>query len=152
MAERWSTEGLDWKLGMLAKAGTPPATLYLGLFVGASPTTVPGAAAVLSTYTGVTEASYQGYARVAIPASSWGAVGDKTVWSQTGRGVTAAQAAFPAATARYETQINGFFLCTDDDHGAEVGLQYSNFDTEQGFATLEIGDVIKIGPTWVELP
>lgn len=136
---------------MLAKGGTPPATLYGGLFVGASPTTVPAADAVLSTYTGVAEAAYPGYARVAIPAASWGAIADKTVWSQTGRGTTAAQLGFPAATAAYETQINGFFIASAAEHGGEIALWYSNFDSQTGVPTMNVGDIIQATPTWVEL-
>lgn len=139
-------------LSMVPKAATPPATLYVGLFVGASETAPPPSAAVLSTYTDVAEAAYDGYVRQPLTASQWGAIGAKTTWGQTGRGTTGAQVAFPAATAPYETQINGFFLATEVGHGAEIGLWYSNFDDEVGIAAMAIGDIIKITPTWSLLP
>lgn len=148
MAEIFPNEGLDWILARLPKVSTTvPATLYLGLFTGASASTVPGASAVLSTYTGIAEAAYTSYARVAIASTDWGSVGAKTSWSQSGRGVTAAEVAFPAATAAYATAINGFFLTTASGHGSEVCIFASNFDDETAVASMAIGDIIKVTPT-----
>lgn len=151
MAEIFPNEGLDYLLSMVPKNGTTPANLYLGLFTGASASTVPAASAVLSTYTGVAEAAYTNYARVTIAAADWGAVGAKTAWSQSGRGTTAAQKSFPPATASYATQINGFFIATASGHGSEIALYYSNFDDETGVASLAIGDILKVTPTFALL-
>lgn len=142
-------EGLDYIISCLLKAGTQPSTLYLGLFTSQTASTTPGASAVLSTSTGVTEAGYTNYARVSIAAASWGATGAKTTWSQTGRGTAASQVSFPAATAAYATAINGFFLASASTAG--VALAYSNFDDTTAVSTMAIGDIIKVTPTFTLL-
>lgn len=139
-------EGLDYLLNVALKGGTPPANTYLGLFTSQTATTVPAATAVLSTATGVTEAAFTSYARVAVAAASWGTTGAKTIWSQTARGTTAAQASFPAAGASYATAINGFFLASASTAG--VSLMYSNWDDTTAIASLAIGDIIKVTPTF----
>lgn len=137
---------------MVPKGGTPPATFYLGLWTGATATTVPDKSCVLSTYTGVAEANYPGYSRQPIAASQWGATADTTVWAQTGRGTTGPQVSLPPATDVYNTQINGFFIATDSVHGSEIGLWYSNFAGGNGLASLAIGDAVRVTPTWAYLP
>lgn len=146
MAELIPNEGLDYMLGIFPKNGTNLATGYLGLFTGATASTTPSATAVLSTSTGVTEAGYTSYARVSVASSDWGSVGSKTIWSQSARGVTASEKSFPAATATYSTAINGFFLATASTAG--VALFYSNFDDITAVATMAIGDIIKVTPTF----
>lgn len=146
MAELIPNEGLDYLLGIFPKNGTNLATGYLGLFTGATASTTPAATAVLSTSTGVTEAGYTSYARVSVPSTDWGSVGSKTIWTQSTRGVTAAEKSFPAATATYSTAINGFFLATALTAG--VALFYSNFDDTTAVATMAIGDIIKVTPTF----
>lgn len=143
---------MDWLLSLAPKAGTAPATLYVGLFVGASQSTVPDPTSVLSTYTGVSETAYSGYARQPVTAAQWGMVGEKTTWGQTGRGTTASQVSFPASTATYETLINGFFLTTSLTHGAEVAIWYSNFNDNVGIASMAVGDIIRVTPTWQYMP
>lgn len=146
MAENFPDEGLDWLLARFPKVSTTvPATLYLGLFTSQTASTVPGDSAVLSTSTGITEAAYTNYARVAIASTDWGSVGDKTAWSQSGRGVTAAEVSFPAATAAYATAINGFFLATASSAG--VCIFASNFSDTTAVASMAIGDIIKVTPT-----
>lgn len=142
-------EGLDYIISCLLKAGTQPSNLYLGLFTSQTASTVPGASAVLSTATGVTEAAYTNYARVAVASGDWGSTGAKTTWSQSGRGTTASQKSFPAATASYSTAINGFFLASASTAG--VALAYSNFDDTTAVATMAIGDIIKVTPTFTLL-
>ena len=149
MAELVPNEGLDYWLGIMLKAGTPPATTYNGLFEGASATTTPLATAVLATQTGVAETNYTGYARQAIAAADWGAVGAKTVWGDaTVRGMTSTQKSFPAATAAYATAINGFLIATTLGRATGVGLLYSNFDDTTAVPSLGIGDVIRVTPTY----
>lgn len=149
MAEIVPDEGLDYLINIVLKAGTPPANLYLGFFTSQTASTVPGSTAVLSTATGVTEAAYTGYSRTAIASGSWGTTGAKTAWSQTGRGSTATQASAPAATASYATAINGFFLASASTGG--VAVLYSNFDDTAAVASLAIGDVIRVTPTFALL-
>jgi hypothetical protein len=149
MAEISPDEGLDYILGIVPKNGTNLSTVYIGLFTSATASTVGASTIVLATPTGITEAAYTGYTRISIAAASWGATGAKTSWSQTGRGTTAGQVSFPAATATYATAINGFFLATASTAG--VCLYQSNFDDTTAVASLAIGDVIKVTPTWTIL-
>lgn len=146
MAELIPNEGLDYLLGIVPKNGTNLATAYLGLFTGATASTTPAATAVLSTSTGVTEAGYTSYARVSVASSDWGTVGSKTIWTQSARGTSATEKSFPAATASYSTAINGFLLATASTVG--VALFYSNFDDTTAVATMAIGDIIKVTPTF----
>lgn len=146
MAEIFPNEGLDYLLGITPKNGTNLANTYLMLFTGATASTTPTATAVLSTSTGVTEAGYTSYARVAVAAADWGSAGSQTIWSQSARGVVASQKSFPAATATYSTAINGFGLATASTVG--VGLFYSNFADTTAVATMAIGDVVQVTPTW----
>ncbi len=149
VAEIVPDEGLDYWLNIMLTAGTPPANLYLGLFTSQSASTVPAAGMVLATPSGITEAGYSGYARVAVPTSDWGATAAKTSWSQTGRGKTAAQKSFAAAGASYPTPINGFFVATASTGG--VCVLASNFDDATAIASLGVGDVVKVTPTYTLL-
>lgn len=148
MAEIVPDEGLDYIIGVWLKAGTPPANTYLGAFTSQTASTVPAGTAVLASQTGVTEAAYTGYGRAAIAAAGWGATGAKTMWTQAGRGTTGPQTSLPAATAAYATAINGFLIASASAVGAGVGLLYSNFDDVTAVASLAIGDVIRVTPTW----
>jgi hypothetical protein len=146
LAEIVPDEGLDYILGIFPKNGSNLATSYLGLFTSQTASTVPAASMVLATPTGITEAGYTSYARQSIAAASWGTTGAKTIWSQSGRGTTAAQVSFPAATATYSTAINGFFLATASTAG--VCLFASNFDDTTAVATMAIGDIVRCTPTY----
>jgi hypothetical protein len=146
LAEILPDEGLDYILAIFPKNGTNIATTYLGLFTSQTASTVPASTMVLATPTGITEAGYTGYARQSIAAASWGTTGAKTIWSQTTRGTTAGQVSFPAATATYSTAINGFFLATASTAG--VCLFASNFDDTTAVATMAIGDIIRVTPTF----
>jgi hypothetical protein len=146
LAEIIPDEGLDYLLAIFPKNGTNLATAYLGLFTSQTASTVPAANMVLATPTGITEAGYTGYARQSIAAASWGAVGAKTMWAQAGRGTTAGQVSFPAASAIYATPINGFFLATALTGG--VCLFVSNFDDVTAVASLAINDIIRVTPTF----
>lgn len=149
MAEIVPNEGLDYWVGVMLKAATQPANTYVGLWEGATASTVPAATAVLATQTGITETNFTGYARQVIAAAGWGATGAKTVWGDaTVRGTTAGQVTFPAATAAYATAINGFLLATTTGRATGIALLYSNFDDTTAIASLAIGDVIKVTPTF----
>ncbi|MFC5992968.1 hypothetical protein ACFQE5_01935 [Pseudonocardia hispaniensis] len=144
MAEIFPDEGLDYLLGIVPKGGAAPTDLYLFLFTSQTASTVPAADAVLATETGVTEAAFPGYARVAVDAADWGAAGADTIWSQAVRAVTAEQKAFPQATGADPTAINGFGLATAATGG--VAVFYSNFDDETAIPGVALGDTIKVTP------
>ena len=145
--EIFPNEGLDLLLGIMPKGGTTLATTYCGLFTGATASTTPLATAVLSTQTGVSEATPTSYARQSIAAGSWGAISTQTIWGQTNaRATSAAQVSFPAAGASYATAINGFLLANALTAG--IGIFYSNFDDITAIATLSLGDIIKITPQY----
>lgn len=144
--EIFPDEGLDYLLGIVPKGGTSPSALYLGLFTSQTASTTPAATAVLATATGVAEAGFTSYARVAVPVADWGAPGADTVWTQAVRRVTAAQKSFPAAGATYATPINGFFLATTSGVGTGVAVYYSNFDDTTAIASLALGDIIRVTP------
>lgn len=152
MAETFSAEGLDLLLGIFPRGGTNLTTTYLGLWTGpGSASTVTGmGAAVLSTYTSVAEVTIGtwGYARQSIAAASWGAQAAGAGAASGGRQTTAAQVSYAAATAAYATAINGFFLCNAAAHGSEIGIFYANFDDVTAIASLALGDIIKITPTF----
>jgi hypothetical protein len=148
MAEICPDEGLDYLISVILKNAGSPANLYLGLFTSQTASTVPAANAVLATATGVAEAAYTSYARVAVPVADWGATGAKTIWSQATRGATAAQKSFPAAGATYATAINGFFLATTSGTGTGIAVYYSNFDDTTAIASLALGDIIRVTPTF----
>ena len=146
MAEIIPDEGLDYILAIVPKNGTNIGTTYLGLFTSQTASTVPASTMVLATPTGITEANYTGYSRTSISSASWGATGAKTIWTQSTRGTTAGQVSCPTATASYATAINGFFLSTASSAG--VCLMASNFDDTTAVASLAIGDVIRVTPTF----
>lgn len=150
MAETFSNEGLDLLLGIMPRGGTTLATTYLGLFTSATANSVPLQTAVLSTYTGVAEMTIgtSGYARQSIAAASWGAQATGAGAASGGRQTTAGQVSFPAATAAYATPINGFFLCNASAHASEIGIFYANFDDTTAIASLALGDIVKVTPTF----
>ena len=145
MAEILPIEGRDYMLGVIFKGATQLTNHYLGLFTSQSATTVPAETAVLATATGVTEASFTSYARVAIPTSDWGSAANATIWSQAVRALTAAQKAFVAAGAAYSgAAINGFFVATALTGG--VAVYYSNFDDSTAIPSLDLGSIVKVTP------
>jgi len=150
MAESFSAEGLDLLLGIFPRGGTNLTTSYLGLFTSQTASTVPAATAVLSTYTGVAEVTIGtwGYARQSIAAASWGAQAAGAGAAAGGRQSTAGQVTYPAATGAYATAINGFFLTNAAAHASEIGIFYANFDDVTAIASLALGDIIKVTPTF----
>lgn len=148
VAETFSNEGLDLLLAIFPRGGTNLTTCYLGLFTGATASSTPLQTAVLSTFTGVAEAAFTSYARQSIAAASWGAQAAGSGAASGGRQSTAGQVSFPAAGAAYATAINGFFLCDLSSHGTEKGIFYANFDDTTAIATLALGDIVKVTPTF----
>lgn len=138
-------EGLDYLLGLALKGTTQLANVYMGLFTSQTASTTPASTMVLATPSGITEATYTGYARVAIAQGDWGSAGAATIWSQATRALTSSQKSFPAATAaNLSAPVNGFFLATASTAG--VCLLASNFDDTTAVASLAIGDIIKVTP------
>lgn len=154
MAEIIPNEGLDYVLGIFPRGGTNLTTSYLMLNTGLTASTVPAQTAVLGTYGAAAfgEAAYTGYARQSIAAASWGAQAAGSGAASGGRQTTAAQVSFPAATAAYATAITFFTLTNLNTHGSEIGLFYANFDDTTAIASMAIGDVIKVTPTYGVLP
>jgi hypothetical protein len=152
MAETFSNEGLDYLIGIFPKNGTNLATGYLGLFTTGTASTVPAQTCVLSTYTGIAEAGFTSYARQSVAAASWGANAAGSGAASGGRQTTASQVSFPAAGASYSTAINGFFFCNASAHGSEIGIFYANFDDLTAIASLSLGDIVKVTPTFGLLP
>jgi hypothetical protein len=147
--EIFPDEGLDLIQTIFPKGGTNLTTTYLFLWTGATASTTPASTCVLATSTGISEAAYTSYARQAMAAATWGTLGAKTIWTQGGRGTAYPQVSFPAAGGSYATAINGFGITNQLATGAgSIGIALSNFDDVTGVATMAIGDVIKVTPTF----
>ena len=150
MAEITPNEGLDIILGIWPRGGTNLTTTYLALFTGLTASTVPAQTAVLSTYGQL--ARGEGRARQSIASASWGAPAAGSGNASGGRQSSAAQVSFPAATAAYATGITFFGLANASAHGSEAAVFYANFDDTTAVASMAIGDVIKVTPTFGILP
>ena len=152
MAEIFPDEGLDYILGIVPKNGTNIATTYVGLFTNTAGTAVPANTATLAAMGGsfaeCATGAWSTYARQSHASTGWGAAGAQTIWSQAGRGVVGTQVSFPAPSSSYSpaNPIAGFFLATAVTAG--TGLFYSNFSDSSTIASLAIGDVVKVTPTF----
>lgn len=140
MAEIFVDEGIDVIMAIFPKNGTNLATLYLGLFTSQTGSTVPAANAVLATQTGMTEAAYTSYARIAIAAASWGA---QAAGSPDGRKTVAGQVTLPTVTGGGGTPVNGYFIA--DSLTVGKAICYANF--AEGVWTPAVNDVFKVTPT-----
>jgi hypothetical protein len=153
MAETFTSEGIDLILAIFPKGGTNLTTTHVGLWTtGGSASTTPAFATVLSTYTTIGEAAPTSYARQPVASGSWGATGAGSGAASGGRQTAAGQVSFPAAGAAYATAINGFFLCDLLAHGSEKSIMICNFDDTTAIASLSLGDVVKVTPTYGMLP
>lgn len=153
MAETFSNEGLDFIMGIFPKNGSNLATSYVLLITSGTASTLPShQTAVLANYTTVAEAAFTSYARQSVAAASWGAQAAGTGAASGGRQSTAGQVSFPAAGASYATAINGFGLTNASAHGSEIGIFYANFDDTTAIASLALGDIVKVTPTFGLLP
>lgn len=142
-AEAFSFEGLDYLLARIPRATitTVPTTLYLGLFTGATASTVPAQSTVLSTApVGVSEPSGGAYARVAVANTDWGAIATADT---TGRKTTSAQKSFPESTASWGT-VNGFFLADASTVGTSI--YFANFDDTTAISVNAAGFTVRITP------
>ncbi len=154
MSDIFPDEGLDYLLNLMRKNVTAvPDSFYLFLWGGTgSGTGCPPSTAILSSQTSVTESTYSGYTRVAHTASAWAAPGAGTVWTVSVRRMTGTQQSFPACTGTgaYSSAINGFGIATGSATGATSGpaVFYSNFDDTTPISSLNVGDVVKVTPTW----
>lgn len=146
MAEIFPNEGLDYLLGIVPKGGTSPTTLYLGLFTSQTASTVLTAAQTLVS--NITEAAFSGYTRIAVASTDWGSAGSQSIWSQTVEAVTASQKSFPACTGTSATAINGFFLSSTSVVSAGICIFASNFSDSTAVASLALGDIIKVTPSF----
>jgi hypothetical protein len=156
VAETFTIEGLDYMLGIFPKNGTNLATSYCGLWTGPGTASTIGTSvsATLASYTNLTEVPIGNwsYARQSIAGASWGSAGAGSGAAAGGRQCTAGQVTFPAATAASATPINGFFLCDLSTHGSEKSIFVANFDDTTAIASLAIGDIVKVTPTFGLLP
>lgn len=145
-AESFPFEGLDVVINTtVRKTGTTmPDPGYLGLFTSQTATTVPAQTAVLSTATGVTEATGGGYARAAITGATWPAAATANT---TGRRSTVASpgVSFAESTGAYSvTSVNGFFLATASTAG--TAIFYANFDSGAPIVVNQAGFTVRIPP------
>lgn len=156
MAETFTLEGLDYMMGIFPKNGSNLATSYCGLWTGPGTASTIGTSvsAVMASYSNITEVTLGtwSYARKSIASASWGAQAAGTGAAAGGRQSTAGQVTFDAATAPYATAINGFLLTTASGHGSEVSIFVANFDDTTAIASLAIGDIVKVTPTFGMLP
>lgn len=141
MASMWPDEGLDFLLTIVPGAETPPNPLWMGFYVSQSPTTTPGASAVLASSLGVTEASGVTYARQPIYGIAWNAPVDGGTGRQR---TTASPVAFPTVGPGGWGTLNGFFLASAQSGGA--ALYYANFDDATAIVS-DINDIIAVTPT-----
>lgn len=162
MADLFPDEGLDLLLGIVPKNGANLSQTFMGLYTAQGGTSIPSNQSVLSS-SGAGGTNNQGcvevsttlwstYLRITMPSGSWGAQSSSTVWSTSGRIVTSATpAVFPAPTSLYNPSPNsiaGFFLSNNSIPYQGIGIYYSNFADSSLIASLSIGDVVKVTPTF----
>lgn len=142
MARIFPDEGLDIAIATLLGISAAPSALWVGYFTSQTATTVPAASAVLASQTGVTEASYTGYARAELDPGEWGAA---AALAAGGRKRVASQQALPQAGAgSSQITANGYFIA-DAATGGHA-LCYVNFD--EGAAVIGEGDTPRVTPTF----
>jgi len=156
MADIFPDEGLDALLAIVPKNGSNVANMFMGLFTAAGGTSVPASNATLAGLAGAGTAGFaeisttlwSTYTRQTHVSGSWGAQGASVVWTTTGRIVTGGQLAFPAPSSPYAPAlpIAGFFLASLFSGG--VAYYYSNFSDTTAIASLAIGDLVKVTPSF----
>jgi hypothetical protein len=159
MADLYPDEGLDALLAVVPKQGTTPTQMFLGLYTAQGGTSIPsnqatlaGAGANMQGCAEVSTTQWSTYLRITVPSGSWGAQSSSTVWSTSGRIVTSATpCVFPAPSAPYNptpNSIAGFFLSNASFANSGLAYYYSNFSDSSLIASMAIGDVIKVTPTF----
>ncbi|WP_028058378.1 hypothetical protein [Candidatus Solirubrobacter pratensis] len=139
MAEIFPDEGLDIILNIFPKGGANLTTTFLALFTSFTAATVGASTSVADNYT---ESDFGAYARVAVLAADWGALGAGT----GGRKTTAAQKTFPTATTPGSAPINGFWLANQSSNAGDKCIFAANFDDTTA-VSIATNDVIKVTPT-----
>lgn len=152
MAETFTEQGLTHIINQAFREQTQTRTWYVGLFVSATPTTVPASTASGSG-TGWTEmsASTGTYARIAITGSLLAApyvIGSSAV----GTSAAAASASFTGFTSA--SPANGIFLATGSAPGAAAGspIWFANFDSGASRAFSTTSDTLTAAITIKALP
>ncbi len=160
MADVFPDEGLDALLAIVPKLGTNPIQMFVGLYTAQGGVSIPANNALLAVAGNVfsqgckevSATQWTTYARQTIIAAGWGAQAASTVWSTSGRIVTASSAlTFPAPTVGYNPtpdSIAGFFLANASFANSGLAYYYSNFGDSSLIATLSIGDLVKVTPTF----
>lgn len=147
MAEIFVDEGLDLIINTFLKNGTPPASLYVGLFTSQTATTVPARTATGgASPVGFTEmtASSGSYARQAIAAASWGA----PATDGSGRASAGPQVDFTGFVSA--ANANGYFIATQSAPGAsDKILHFANFNSGLARGLAATTDHIQVTPTVV---
>lgn len=145
MAEIFVDEGLDTILTTFFKNGTPPATLYVGLFTSNTATTVPARTATGgASPAGWVEmtASSGTYARQSIAAASWGS----PATDGSGRAITGPEVTFTGFVSA--ANANGFFLATASASGAsDKIIGFANFNSGVSRQLATTADSVKVTPT-----
>lgn len=126
-------------LEIFPRGGANLTTTYLSLFTSFTATTVGTSSQTADAYS---EPAGGSYARVAVAAADWGAIGTGT----GGRKTTAAQKTFPTATAGWGT-VNGFWLANQSSASGDKAIFAANFDDSTA-APVNSGDVIRVTPTF----
>jgi len=149
MAETFSSEGIDLLLEMQPRGTSVKVDpTFLGLFKGATASTVPAFATVLAgNPAAVTEpAAANAYARVQVDGSAgtieWGAIGAGT---GNARRTTATQQSFPESTGSWGI-INGFFLATVVGQGLGKAYYYANFSDLSAVDINSSGFTLRLTP------
>lgn len=160
MADLFPDEGLDALLAIVPKQGTTPTQMFVGLYTAQGGTSIPSNQATLAVAGNVSSqgckevsvTQWSTYLRITFPSGSWGAQSSSTVWSTSGRIVTGSvPAVFPAPTGTYNPSpdsIAGFFLANASFAFSGIAYYYSNFADTSLIASLSVGDVVKVTPTF----
>lgn len=153
-ADLFPDEGLDALLAITPK-NAAFGTSFIGLYTAAGGTSVPGGLSLASLagvgtsgFAEVSTTQWASYTRQTHVIGSWGAAGASNMWGTTGRKVDGSQVAFLAPAAPYSptNPIAGFFLASAITAGS--AWYYSNFSDTTAIASLAIGDIIKVTPSF----
>lgn len=142
MAETYTQDGLHNLYRTTYCGSSAVATFYVGLFVSATPSTVPASTASGAS-SGWTEmsAATGTYARQSVPASTIttsGVVGASAV------GSTWPQVTFTGFTSA--SPANGFFISNGSVGSAGSPLLFANFDSGASRSLLTTSDTLAVTP------
>lgn len=145
-AEIFADEGLTQLLNHFPRQTVAlPATCFAGLFTSQTATTVPARSAVISTSTGVTEATGGGYARKAIANASWPAPASSGSGMRTT--IAANGVVMDESTAAYTVAVvNGFLVASALTGG--IAYFYANFSDDSAITINAAGFTVRLAPFW----